>query len=165
MQHASQLDSQWPALVSRLSEVIDLDASARETRALLRRREVRSAEALLRLILAYAPGGLSLRSAAAWADASGLASLSDTAVMNRIRGAADWLGAIAGALPRRGQPGQPGQPAAAAAVLAGRRKHRKCRARSAMRSLTLPSTGFLMVLTSLPPTVSAAEMLAAWRLR
>ena len=88
MQHASQLDSQWPALVSRVSEVIDLDASARETKALLRRREVRSAEALLRLILAYAPGGLSLRSAAAWADASGLASLSDTAVMNRIRGAA-----------------------------------------------------------------------------
>ena len=46
-----------------------------------------------------------------------------------------------------------------------RRKHQKCRARSAMRPLTLSSTGFLMVLTSLPPTVSAAEVLAAYRLR
>jgi hypothetical protein len=55
---------------------------------------------LLRLALAYGPGGLSLRTAAAWAGISGLADLSDTAVMNRLRKAADWLGEIAGALLR-----------------------------------------------------------------
>lgn len=71
---------------------------------------------LLRLALAYGPGGLSLRSAAAWAGASGLADLSDTAVMKRIRGAADWLGEIAGALLRRSQPAPP-----AGAILPGRR--------------------------------------------
>jgi hypothetical protein len=71
---------------------------------------------LLRLALAYGPGGLSLRSAAAWAGATGLADLSDTAVMNRIRRAADWLGEIAGALLRRGQAAPP-----VVAILPGRR--------------------------------------------
>jgi hypothetical protein len=38
--------------------------------------------------------------AAAWAGVSGLADLSDTAAMNRLRNAAGWLGEIAGALLR-----------------------------------------------------------------
>lgn len=59
------------------------------------------ADALLRLALAYGPGGLSLRAAAAWAGVRGLADLSDTAVMNRLRKAATWLGEIAGARLRR----------------------------------------------------------------
>jgi hypothetical protein len=87
--------------VTAVSGVIDLDASARTSGALVRRREIRSGEALLRLALAYGPGGLSLRAAAAWAGATGLADLSDTAVLNRLRKAADWLGEIAGALLRR----------------------------------------------------------------
>jgi hypothetical protein len=58
---------------------------------------------LLWLALAYGPGGLSLRAAAAaaWAGASGLADLSDTAIMKRLRRAAPWLGEVAGALLRR----------------------------------------------------------------
>ena len=56
---------------------------------------------LLQLALAYGPGGLSLRSAAGWAGATGLADLSDTALMNRLRGAGDWLGQLAGALLRQ----------------------------------------------------------------
>jgi hypothetical protein len=116
MQNASQLESQWQQLVSQVSAVIDLETSAQETKALVRRREIRSGETLLRLALAYGPGGLSLRSAAAWAGANGLAELSDTAVMNRLRGAADWLGSIAGALLPRGQAGRP-----VAATLPGRR--------------------------------------------
>jgi hypothetical protein len=101
MQLASaSLEAQWPDLVAAVSAAIDLEATARSSGALVRRREIRSAEALLRLALASGPGGLSLRTAAAWAGASGLADLSDTAVMNRLRGAADWLGEIAGALLR-----------------------------------------------------------------
>lgn len=53
---------------------------------------------LLRLALAHGPGGLSLRSAAIWAGASGVAELSDVALRRRLRGAAGWLGQIAGAL-------------------------------------------------------------------
>src|SRR5918912_2230468 len=103
MQPASSppLEAQWPDLVAAVSAAIDLEATARTSGALVRRREIRSAEVLLRLALAYGPGGLSLRSAAAWAGVSGLADLSDTAVMKRLRKAADWLGEIAGALLRR----------------------------------------------------------------
>src|SRR5215207_5235798 len=102
MQPASSLalKAQWPDLVAAVSAAIDLEATARSSGALVRRREIRSGEALLRLALAYGPGGLSLRTAAAWAGVSGLADLSDTAVMNRLRKAADWLGEIAGALLR-----------------------------------------------------------------
>ena len=119
MPNVSKLDSHWRRLVCQVSEVIDLDASARAAKALVRRREIRSGDMLLRLALAYGPGGLSLRSAAAWAGASGLANMSDTAVMNRIRGAADWLGEIAGALLQRSR--LPQNAARAVAGLANRR--------------------------------------------
>src|SRR5215213_7389687 len=116
---SSSLDAQWPDLVAAVSAAIDLEATARTSGALVRRREIRSAEALLRLALAYGPGGLSLRAAAAWAGISGLAGLSDTAVMNRLSKAAGWLGGIAGALLR-------GAAAAASAtpdgLLPGRRR-------------------------------------------
>ena len=101
MQIASALDSRWPEVVGTISDAIDLEATARSRGALLRRRGIRSAEQLLRLALAYGPGGLSLRMAAAWAGIAEGASLSDTAVMNRVRNAADWLGEIAGALATR----------------------------------------------------------------
>src|SRR5918999_4913391 len=98
---SSSLEAQWPDLVAAVSAAIDLEATARTSGALVRRRAIRSAEMLLRLALAYGPGGLSLRMAAAWAGISGLADLSDTAVMKRLRRAAPWLGEVAGALPRR----------------------------------------------------------------
>jgi len=80
----SLLEAQWPDLVAAVLAVIDLEATARAAVLLVRRRAIRSAETLLRLALAYGPGGLSLRAAAAaWAGASALAGLSDTAVMVR----------------------------------------------------------------------------------
>src|ERR671920_546838 len=86
MQPASSasVEAQWPDLVAAVSAAIDLEATARTCGALVRRRAIRSAEMLLRLALAYGPGGLSLRAAAAWAGASGLADLSDTAIMRRL---------------------------------------------------------------------------------
>ena len=106
---SSSLEEQWPDLVAAVSAAIDLEATARTSGALVRRREIRSAEALLRLALAYGPGGLSLRMAAAWAGVSGLAELSDTAVMKRLRRAAPWLGEVAGALLRRAAAAPPTQ--------------------------------------------------------
>jgi hypothetical protein len=76
MQPALSLDAQWPGLVAAVTAAIDLDGTARTSGALVRRREIRSAEALLRLALAWGPGGLSLRAAAAWAGVIGLADLS-----------------------------------------------------------------------------------------
>jgi hypothetical protein len=119
MQNASKSPkplSQWPDLVAKLSRVIDLEASAPAIGSLIRKRESRSAEMPLRLLLARGPGGLSLRAAAVWTGVTGLADMSDTAVMKRGRNAATWLGQIAGALLRRD-----GAPRPAAAILPGRR--------------------------------------------
>src|SRR5918998_657530 len=62
---SSSLDAQWPDLVAVVSAAIDLEATARASGALVRRRAIRSAEMLLRLALAYGPGGPSPRAAAA----------------------------------------------------------------------------------------------------
>lgn len=98
MRTNDSIEADWQALISRLSQSVDLDATARATGALLRHRNVADAATLLRLALAYGPGGMRLRSAAAWAGVNDVASLSDVALLKRLRGAADWLGGIAGAL-------------------------------------------------------------------
>ena len=41
---------------------------------------------------------MSLRSTAAWAGLNDVAALSDVTLLKRLRGSADWLGDIAGAL-------------------------------------------------------------------
>jgi hypothetical protein len=91
-------DAGWAGLVERLARLVDLEATARERGALRRRREVRSAEALLRLAFAYVLGRLSLRVVAAWASERGLAALSDVALLKRLRASADWLGELVAAL-------------------------------------------------------------------
>src|SRR5215213_11990516 len=88
----------WEARIAQLGRVMDLEAGARSCGALLRRRQVRSAAALLRLCLAYVLGRLSLRGLSAWATAQGWAAMSDVAILNRLRASADWLGALAAAL-------------------------------------------------------------------
>jgi hypothetical protein len=55
--------------------------------------------------------------------------------------------------------------AAERATAAVRRKHRRHYARHQLLPLTIQSAGYLMLLTSLPPTVPASEVLAAYRLR
>lgn len=90
--------SQWTDLIARLPPSLDLEQSARISGALRRRRKVGDAATLFRLALAHGPGSLSLRSAADWARLTGVAQLSDVALRRRLRGAADWLGQIAGAL-------------------------------------------------------------------
>ncbi|TNL00486.1 IS4 family transposase, partial [Kosakonia cowanii] len=55
------LHDDWSALLTRVGKPEELDASARNAGALTRRREIRDAATLLRLGLAYGPGGMSLR--------------------------------------------------------------------------------------------------------
>lgn len=98
MQPPPPADPHWPALLARLSGVLDLDASARASGALRRRREVAEGATLLRLALPHGPGGLSLRSAAAWVGMSGVAALSDVALRTAAGGAAS-----AGAAPLAGR--------------------------------------------------------------
>lgn len=84
----------WAGLVARLGGASALEASAREHGAFRRPRGVRSAEDLLRLILAYGPGGRSLRAMSAEAATFGIAEVSDVALMKRFRGCGDWLTAL-----------------------------------------------------------------------
>ena len=73
-------------------------ASAQASGALVRRRAVQTPMTLLRLALAYGPGGLSLRETSAWAEGVGVARLSDVALLKRLQRAAGWLGGLVGEL-------------------------------------------------------------------
>lgn len=82
----------WPSLLGRLRDLVDLEGSALACGALRRRRGVADAGVLLRLALVYGGTGLSLRGTAAWAAAAGVADLSDVALLYRLQGAEGWLG-------------------------------------------------------------------------
>ena len=95
--HAS--DSQALArLTARLPGSFDLDALARERGALTRCRQIKSGHDLLHLALAYSAGAPSLRRTAAWAEVSGLAQMSNVAVLGRLQGADEFLRAVVSAL-------------------------------------------------------------------
>ena len=98
MLDASQLDGGWQPLLSRFGSIEDLEASAKASGALVRRREIKSAGDLLRLALAYGPCGMSLRAVAAWAHTIRLGELSDVAAMKRLCRSAGWLQQIVGNL-------------------------------------------------------------------
>jgi hypothetical protein len=91
-------EQDWPSVVDRINRAIDLEGSARRCGALLRARKIRSASDLLRLALAYGPGGQSLRQTVAWAELQQVASLSDVSLMERLQKASGWLEEVAGAL-------------------------------------------------------------------
>jgi len=94
----------WREVIAPLANLVDLEATVRTSGALVRRREVKTAEGLLRLALAWGPGGLSLRQAAAWADVSGVADLCDSALLRRLRKAANWLDGLVQAIVRARAP-------------------------------------------------------------
>lgn len=88
------LREEWELLLGVLPRQFDLEMTLRHSGALLRRRAIRSAETLLRLILAYSLCGLSLRATAAWAQSQGLAKVSDVALLKRLRKSAPWIGQL-----------------------------------------------------------------------
>lgn len=90
------LENQWRYLLSMLPAKLDLEASARDSGAMLRRRVVRSADTLLRLALVYCCG-LSLRQTSCWARVQGLGEMSQVGVMKCLRRSATWLGVLLGA--------------------------------------------------------------------
>lgn len=88
----------WPEVQAHLPAGFDLERTARERGAFARARHVKDAETLLRLALAYGGCGMSLRETCAWAEAAGLARLSDPSLIGRLCKAAPWLGDIVAAL-------------------------------------------------------------------
>src|ERR1700674_3892214 len=88
----------WPEGSAHFPAKFELDATARSRGAFTRKREIKNAETLLRLALAYGGCGMSLRETCAWAEAGGLANLSDPSLLERLCKAAPWLGDIVAAL-------------------------------------------------------------------
>lgn len=72
----------------------DLEASARRHKALVRRREIQSASALLRMVLVYCMEDWSLLQTGLWAVLQGIGYLSDVAVLKRLRNCRAWLGEL-----------------------------------------------------------------------
>ena len=88
------LNQDWQATVDRLGGAEALEASAREAGAMVRKRKIKSAVDLLRLVLAYCLGEAGLRSTATWATTVDLADVSNVAVLKRLRGSGEWLGIL-----------------------------------------------------------------------
>ena len=97
----------WAQISAQLP--VEIETLAWETKALQRRREVKSPLDLLRLVLAYSVCDWSLRLVGAWATTIGLGHLSDVAVRNRLRNTLPWLGRIIGTWLQRRQKGLTGR--------------------------------------------------------
>ena len=97
----------WAQISARLP--VEVETLAWETKALQRRREVKSPLDLLRLVLAYSVCDWSLRLVGAWATTIGLGHLSDVAVRNRLRNTLPWLGRIIGTWLQRRHEGLAGR--------------------------------------------------------
>jgi Transposase DDE domain len=96
MRHESLVNEDWSNVVVRLGGADTLNATARETKAFLRPREITNAVDLLRLILAYCLGERGLRLTAAWAVSVGLVDISNVALLYRLRQCGDWLAMLVG---------------------------------------------------------------------
>ena len=91
MTSKTRTDMDFAGVVEQLGGAERLEAEARETRAFLRPREVKTAVDMLQMVLAYCLGPEGLRLTAAWAGATGLADLSNVAVLQRVRNCVPWL--------------------------------------------------------------------------
>ncbi len=84
----------WEDLLSIFPAELDLDQTARADRALVRRRAVKRASDLLRIVLAYAWQDWSLCLVGIWCAVIDLATLSDVAILKRLCHCQLWLGRL-----------------------------------------------------------------------
>src|SRR5260370_40107167 len=85
MTHGSLVDDGWPETIELLGGEQVIAESARDTRAFMRPRGIRSASDLLRLTLAYSLGKVGMRAIVAWAGARGIGDISGVALLGRLR--------------------------------------------------------------------------------
>lgn len=89
----------WPVLLRFLRT--GWEESARQLGALRRCRKFADAESLLRTLLIHLADGCSLRETVARARAGNLASVSDVALLKRLRSSGEWLRWLAAGLMTR----------------------------------------------------------------
>ena len=94
--HDVSQEDRWASVVNILPS--DLEQTARQTGALERCRKVPNAEALMRLILAYALSDFSLKDVAGWAAGLGIMEMTGPAFFYRLRSSEKWLQHVLGQL-------------------------------------------------------------------
>src|ERR1051325_8145705 len=90
----TDLGPEMEQALEQVGQELDLEATARASGALLRRRGVSRAKDLLRLVLGYSVLDLSLRLLGSWCVVVGLADISKTALLHRLRKWRAWLGLL-----------------------------------------------------------------------
>ena len=83
-------EDHWAVLRSFLP--VDWQEKAEESGALKRRRKFEGADALHRTLSIHSADGRSLRETVVRAKQGGIASISDVALLKRVRAAGEWLG-------------------------------------------------------------------------
>lgn len=109
-----RLDEDWELVKRLLPE--QWEQKARELGAFRRGREIADPSTLLRVMLIHLAQGCGLRETAVRAQHGGLASVSDVAILKRLKGCGAWFEWMAGALRQRWLPDFP-----VGAAWAGRR--------------------------------------------
>ena len=79
----------WSTLLRFLPD--NWEQEAYTQKALMRRREIKSPEVLLRVLLIHLAEGLSLRSTSTWAAQAGLCKLNDSALFHRLKASQEWF--------------------------------------------------------------------------
>lgn len=113
-QALASIDTDWGVVMGMLPA--HWQEKAAELEAMRRARGFSSAAALLRVLLIHLADGCSLRETAARAHAGGLASVSDVALLKRLRGCADWFAWMVAQMVR-----EMAAPCAEASFMAGKR--------------------------------------------
>jgi hypothetical protein len=90
------VNEEWAEVLMTLP--VDLEETARQTKALQRRREIKQAVDLLRLVLAYCVCDWPLRLVGLWVTLKNIGYLSDVAIMRRLQKAKPWLEFLVGAM-------------------------------------------------------------------
>jgi len=102
--HAEEL---WPYVSTLLPDSVS--ELAEETGALQRRRGVKDAVSLLRIILTYAVTDMSLKDVAGWASSAGVGKLTGPGLFYRLREAESFLSAVLAAMLKDSVPCVPGK--------------------------------------------------------
>ena len=88
-----ETNERWDVFIAALlkNSQIDLDKTARETKALIRKREIGSAKDLLHLLFFIAVSGWPFRLIGLWATIRNIGLISDVAIIHRLRKSKKWL--------------------------------------------------------------------------
>lgn len=87
-----KIQDEWAYVVNELPD--NLNDLAFKTGALKRKKGVKCAADLLRIILTYGVTDMSLKAVSAWATTAGVGQLSSVALYYRVKDSRDWLAAL-----------------------------------------------------------------------